>query len=83
MAAPEWWLDYIDAAVRGERVQFNFSRSVGRREAGKRILEHQLRQGEHVHRVAADGNTYCEGGDPECPLFGIQLREAMQAWQSG
>lgn len=79
---PEWWLDYIDAAERGERVHFDFPRMVGKRSAAKFLMEQKIRNGEHVHRVSADGNTYCEGGDPECPLFGIQLREAMEAWQS-
>ena len=44
------------------------------------VRDAALRRGEHVHRVAADNNTYCEGGDSECPLFGIQLREAIEAW---
>lgn len=49
--------------------------------AAKFLMEYKLRHGEHVHRVSENGDTYCEGGDSDCPLFGIQLREAMQSWQ--
>lgn len=44
------------------------------------LAEAMLRRGEHVHRVSANNGTYCAGGDGDCPLFGIQLREAIEAW---
>lgn len=81
MAAPEWWSDYVEAAIEGRRVHFDFPRMVGKQSAARFLMEQKVLNGEHVHRVSTDGNTYCEGGDPECPLFGIQLREAMTAWQ--
>jgi hypothetical protein len=42
----------------------------------------RLTLGMHVHTNRPDGNTYCEGGDASCALFGVQLIEALKAWSS-
>lgn len=52
----------------------------GREISNQVLAEAMLKNGEHVHRLALDGNYYCQGNDSECPLWGIQLREAMEAW---
>ncbi len=41
----------------------------------------KLAMGMHVHTARPDGNEYCEGGQADCPLFGIQLIEALEAWK--
>lgn len=40
-----------------------------------------LRDGKHIH-VSNFTNTdeVCQGGDSECPLWNIQLDEAMETW---
>lgn len=60
--------------------EWTFPRRAGKAIVEKVILEAALRRGEHVHRVSRSGGTTCEGGDSECPLYGIQLVEAMEAW---
>ena len=45
------------------------------------MLETQLRLGAHIHTNRSDGSQFCEGGDPECSLFGIQLMEALEVWK--
>ncbi len=44
------------------------------------MYEAALRRGQHVHRNVNQDET-CLGGDSECPIFAIQLEEAMEAWQ--
>lgn len=40
-----------------------------------------LREGQHVHtRNFTNTDEMCQGGDPECSLWQIQLDEAMEAW---
>jgi hypothetical protein len=56
------------------------------KQTGKAIIQRvlrdaQLREGGHVHTVGARDGEMCQGGDSECPLFAIQLQEAMEAWQ--
>ena len=30
--------------------------------------------------VFSGDDEYCAGGDSECPIFGVQLVEAVEAW---
>ncbi len=39
-----------------------------------------LADGGHVHADLINGQQHCMGGDPECPLYSVQLEEAMEAW---
>lgn len=63
-------------------------RVVGTSAVDRIIADGALMSGEHVHRMwMRDDEEFlgcddemCLGGDPECPLFGIQLAEAMEAW---
>ncbi|MFD4474623.1 hypothetical protein ACFWPU_00700 [Streptomyces sp. NPDC058471] len=43
-------------------------------------IEVALKNGHHVHAHSAYGDVKCEGGDPECPIFEMQLSEAMTVW---
>jgi hypothetical protein len=43
------------------------------------FLRAALRRGEHVHRHVGD-DVLCEGNDSECPVFDMQLKEAMHVW---
>lgn len=45
------------------------------------IRDEQLRDGKHIHTASHSQGETCQGGDPECPLWGSQLEEAVQAWQ--
>lgn len=40
----------------------------------------RLADGAHVHTARAD-DEYCAGGDSECPLFQMQLKEAVETWR--
>jgi len=44
------------------------------------IRDAQLREGKHVHTVNARDGEMCQGGDPECYLWQLQLDEALEAW---
>lgn len=70
--------DFIEASLGASRV--NLPKRQGKRSAARFWLDQKLLNGEHAHRMSVDSSEYCEGGDPECPLFGIQLREAMESW---
>lgn len=55
------------------------------RQHGKAIIQRvirdaELRNGKHIHTMSARDGEMCQGGDSECPLFHIQLAEAMEAW---
>lgn len=39
----------------------------------------RLADGAHVHTMRGS-DEYCAGGDSECPMFGLQLEEAVTAW---
>lgn len=43
------------------------------------MINMRLAEGAHVHTVKHD-DEYCAGGDSECPLFQVQLEEAVEAW---
>lgn len=43
------------------------------------IANGALMSGEHVHRMYVN-DEMCLGGDPECPLWGVQLAEALEVW---
>lgn len=40
----------------------------------------ELRDGKHIHTMNFTYDETCQGGDPECRLWQIQLEEAMEAW---
>lgn len=47
----------------------------------RRVLRDEaLREGKHIHTDNARDGEMCQGGDPQCPLWGMQLEEAMEAW---
>jgi hypothetical protein len=54
----------------------------GKIDEQKNVMEALLRRGEHIHRHISPGqDVMCEGGDSECPLWAMQLEEAMESWQ--
>lgn len=76
----EWQRRFFEAAMSGERVGFHFGRGSGKRIIEEAVLRDHLMDGGHIHRVKANNDTVCEGGDPDCPLWGIQLIEALETW---
>lgn len=40
----------------------------------------ELVRGQHIHTSNHANGEVCEGNDPECPLWLLQLSEAMEAW---
>lgn len=55
------------------------------RQHGKAIIQRvlrdgALREGKHVHTASYSYGETCHGGDPECSLWGEQLKEALEAW---
>lgn len=44
------------------------------------VIDAELRDGKHVHTRNFSHEEMCAGGDSECPLWGVQLQEAMEAW---
>jgi hypothetical protein len=52
----------------------------GRGIVQKVVMDYELIRGGHAHTVSKGGDEMCHGGDPECPLWGVQLAEALEAW---
>ncbi|MER5252921.1 hypothetical protein [Streptomyces sp. NPDC002855] len=46
----------------------------------KARIDVALKHGHHVHSHNQYGDVLCEGGNPECSMFGAQLREAQEVW---
>lgn len=47
----------------------------------KRVVrDMELAEGGHIHTANASSDEMCHGGDPECPLWQMQLTEAMETW---
>lgn len=44
------------------------------------VTDRLLREGKHIHTANYSHGETCQGGDPECPLWQMQLREALEAW---
>ena len=45
-------------------------------------INERLNQGVHVHAVCARvPDEYCAGGDSNCPLYDIQVKEAIETWR--
>jgi hypothetical protein len=44
------------------------------------VRDAELLGGGHVHTVSHSYDEMCQGGDPECPLWYVQLIEAVETW---
>lgn len=62
------------------REAWHIPRMWGRGLTARVMVDAALREGRHVHRAVGYSDMVCAGGDPECPLFALQLKEAMEAW---
>jgi hypothetical protein len=44
------------------------------------VTDMELKDGKHIHTDSYRDGEICQGGDPECPLWNMQLDEAMEVW---
>lgn len=52
----------------------------GKSLTARTLADQGVMQGRHVHRMWYNNDETCLGGDSECPVFNMQLEEAMEAW---
>jgi hypothetical protein len=44
------------------------------------VTDMQLKDGKHIHTDNYRDGEICQGGDFSCPLWNMQLDEAMEVW---